>query len=393
LTVVAHRGASSAAPENTLISDETARRAGADWIENDVQPSKDGVPHIVHDDTVDRTTNGTGRVRDLTAAQLAALDAGSWFSPLHAGARAPTLRAQLDDLRTRGGNLLLEIKGKHTRDEVARIVRDVRDTGMSGRVFVQSFEVEALEYTRELAPDLPLGLLRGDLDADPVAVAAKLGLKAYNPSAAGLAKRPGAVADLHKAGVAVMVWTVDDASTWKLLEAGGADAIITNRPAELAGWNAAWRQTGTPVLPAAPTVKVLAPAPGARVERAANPVPALDTTAADTVGLTLDGKAFPVGTPIDSTSLALGTHTLRAEAKGPGGTTVVDSTFTLTASRAGLAYLILTSNADRNAVATLTTMVAHDQYEALARWADNQAGRTIPADRAHLIAGDARALP
>lgn len=102
LTVLAHRGASSAAPENTLLSDEVARRAGADWIENDVQPSKDGVPHVLHDDTVDRTTNGTGRVRDLTAAQLGALDAGAWFAPATAGARVPTLAAQLDDLRTRG---------------------------------------------------------------------------------------------------------------------------------------------------------------------------------------------------------------------------------------------------------------------------------------------------
>lgn len=392
LTVIAHRGASSAAPENTLISDETARRAGADWIENDVQPSKDGIPHILHDDTVDRTTDGKGRIRDLTAAQLAALDAGSWFSPLHTGARVPTLRAQLEDLRTRGGNLLLEIKGKHGKDEVSRIVKDVRDTGMSGRVFVQSFEVDALVFTHELAPDLPLGLLRGDLDADPVALAKQLDLKAYNPSAAGLAKRPGVVADLHRAGVAVMVWTVDDATGWKTLEAGGADAIITNRPAELAGWNAAWRQTGTPEPPAAPTVEVLAPAAGAKVERASNPVPSLRTTGADTVRLTLDGREFAAGTPIDSGTLPLGAHTLRAEAKGPGGTTVAESTFTVTASRTGLAHLILTSAADRNAIATLTTMLAHDQYEALARWADNQAGRTIPAPRAELIASDARAL-
>ncbi|MFI6977138.1 glycerophosphodiester phosphodiesterase [Embleya sp. NPDC050154] len=392
LTVIAHRGASSAAPENTLISDETARRAGADWIENDVQPSKDGIPHILHDDTVDRTTDGKGRIRDLTAAQLAALDAGSWFSPLHTGARVPTLRAQLEDLRTRGGNLLLEIKGKHSKDEVSRIVEDIRDTGMSGRVFVQSFEVDALTLTHELAPDLPLGLLRGNLDADPVALAKQLDLKAYNPSAAGLAKRPGVVADLHRAGVAVMVWTVDDATGWKTLEAGGADAIITNRPAELAGWNAAWRQTGTPEPPAAPTVEVLAPAAGAQVERASNPVPSLRTTGAETVRLTLDGREFAAGTPIDSGTLPLGAHTLRAEAKGPGGTTVAESTFTVTASRAGLAHLILTSTADRNAIATLTTMLAHDQYQALARWADNQAGRTIPAPRAGLIASDARAL-
>ncbi|MFF2658211.1 glycerophosphodiester phosphodiesterase [Kitasatospora sp. NPDC058032] len=236
LTVFAHRGASSAAPENTLLSDEVARRAGADWIENDVQPSRDGVPYVLHDDTVNRTTNGSGRIRDLTAAQLDGLDAGSWFAPTTVGARVPSLAAQLDDLRTRGGSLLLEIKGPHTRDEVARIVKDIRDHGMTGRVLVQSFEVDALRYTRELAPDLPLALLRGDLDADPVAVARDLGLSAYNPADAALAARPGVIAALHAAGVAVNVWTVDSAARWKALDAAGVDGIITNRPAELAGW-------------------------------------------------------------------------------------------------------------------------------------------------------------
>ncbi|SDT82302.1 glycerophosphoryl diester phosphodiesterase [Streptomyces sp. TLI_053] len=239
LTVFAHRGASSAAPENTLLSDEVARRAGADWIENDVQPSRDGVPHVMHDDTVDRTTNGTGRVRDLTAAQLAALDAGARFAPAAAGARVPTLAAQLDDLRTRGGSLLLEIKGPHTRDEVARIVQDVRDRGMAGRVLVQSFETDALRYTRELAPELPLGLLRASLDADPVAVARDLGLSVYNPADAALAGRPEVVAALHAAGVAVNAWTVDAPARWKALDALGVDGIITDRPAELAGWLAA----------------------------------------------------------------------------------------------------------------------------------------------------------
>ncbi|MEV6978388.1 glycerophosphodiester phosphodiesterase family protein [Kitasatospora sp. NPDC093806] len=236
LTVFAHRGASSAAPENTLLSDEVARRAGAEWIENDVQPSRDGVPYVLHDDTVNRTTNGQGRIRDLTAAQLDALDAGAWFGPASAGARVPSLAAQLDDLRTRGGSLLLEIKGPHTRDEVARIVKDVRDHGMTGRVFVQSFEVDALRYTRELAPDLPLGLLRGSLDTDPVAVARDLGLSAYNPSDAALSTRPEVVGALHAAGVAVNVWTVDTADRWKALDAAGVDGVITNRPAELAGW-------------------------------------------------------------------------------------------------------------------------------------------------------------
>ncbi|MFD4656282.1 glycerophosphodiester phosphodiesterase [Kitasatospora sp. NPDC058444] len=239
-TVYAHRGASSAAPENTLVSDEVARRGGAEWIENDVQPSKDGVPYVLHDDTVDRTTDGKGRIRDLTAAQLDALDAGSWFAPAYAGTRIPTLAAQLEDLRTRGGNLLLEIKGPHSREEAARIVQEVREHKMADRVLVQSFEVDALRHTRELAPELPLGLLRGDLDADPVATARELGLAAYNPSDDALSARPGVIEELHAAGVAVNVWTVDRPARWKALTTAGVDGIITNRPAELAGWNAAW---------------------------------------------------------------------------------------------------------------------------------------------------------
>ncbi|MFC8762069.1 glycerophosphodiester phosphodiesterase [Streptomyces sp. NPDC057193] len=238
LTVIAHRGASSAAPENTLVSDEVARRGGAVWIENDVQPSKDGVPYILHDTTVDRTTDGTGPVRSLTSAQLDALDAGSWFAPAYAGTRVPTLAAQLADLRARGGKLLLEIKGRHSRAEVARIVQDVRDQGMTDRVFVQSFDIASLKHTRELAPELPVGLLRGTLDADPVALAEELDLDAYNVSDAALATRPGLVDELHAAGVAVHVWTVDKADRWKALDDLGVDGIITNRPTELGGWSA-----------------------------------------------------------------------------------------------------------------------------------------------------------
>lgn len=242
MTVIAHRGASSAAPENTLVSDEVARRGGARWIENDVQPSRDGVPYVLHDATVDRTTDGTGPIRGLTARELDRLDAGSWFAPAFTGVRVPTLAAQLADLRLRGGNMVLEIKGPHSRDQVARIVKEVRDQGMAGRVLVQSFDPEALRHTRALAPELPLALLRDTLDPDPVAVAAELGLSSYNPAFGQLAAHPGTVTKLHAAGVAVMAWTVDTADRWKTLDSLGTDAVITNRPAELAGWNAAWAQ-------------------------------------------------------------------------------------------------------------------------------------------------------
>jgi glycerophosphoryl diester phosphodiesterase len=241
LTVIAHRGASAVAPENTLVSQDMALAAGADWIENDVQPSKDGVPFILHDSTVDRTTNGTGTIRSLTAAQLKKLDAGSWFGPQYTGERLPTLAEQLADLRTRGGKLLLEIKGAHTRAEVATIIGVIRAEQMTSRVFVQSFEVDALKYTFELAPELPLGLLRTTLDADPAAISAQLHLAAYNPAINALLAKPATISALHAANVALMAWTPDSASQWQQLATTGVDGAITNRTAELVSWNAALR--------------------------------------------------------------------------------------------------------------------------------------------------------
>ncbi|WP_432044189.1 glycerophosphodiester phosphodiesterase [Streptomyces cadmiisoli] len=391
LTVIAHRGASSAAPENTLVSQEIARRGGADFIENDVQPSKDGVPYILHDTTVDRTTDGAGPIRSLTSAQLDGLDAGSWFAPHYKEARVPTLAAQLDDLRTRGGDLLLEIKGSHTKAEVATIVDTIRAHGMTGRVFVQSFEVDALRYTYELAPDLPLGLLRSNLDADPVALAKELHLAAYNPQDSAISKNPSVIADLHKAGVAVMVWTVDSADRWKSLESAGVDAIITNRPTELIGWNNAYRQSQS-IPPAKPKVAITSPAADAVLDRAQSPLPTVQSDDADSVTLTLDGKPVPAGTPMDLTTLSTGPHTLRAVATGAGGTAEDTRTFTLKATPTGLAHLIFTSGAKEASISSMTAMLGLKQYSLLATWAKVQSGKSLDADRAALIAGDARAL-
>lgn len=238
---VAHRGASASAPENTLAAQELARRAGADLIETDGQISKDGVPYVMHDDTVDRTTDGTGDLTSLTSAQLDELDAGSWFSSAYAGEHVPTLRAQGADLRARGGRMLLEIKRAASKDQVARMFDALRAAGILSpdRVFVQSFSKQHLRWARELAPALPRGYLTSTLDADPVAVARELGLTAYNPKASALTARPSVVGDLHRSGVATMVWTVDDPAQWKSLDSLGVDGVITNRPAELIAWQEA----------------------------------------------------------------------------------------------------------------------------------------------------------
>lgn len=376
LRVWAHRGGSSAAPENTAASDEVARRARAEWIENDVQPTKDGVPVILHDATVDRTTDGTGAVRSLTAAQVAALDAGSWFAPAYKGQRVPTLAAQLDGLKTRGGNLLLEVKGAHTKDSVARIVTEIRSRGMGSRVFVQSFEPQHLRWVRELAPELPLGLLRSTLDPDPVAIAKDLDLSAYNPSDAALATRPAAIAELHAAGVAVNVWTVDDAARWDALEKAGVDGIITNRPAELAGWNSAFLQRAKP--------RVLSPTAGAKIDRAQTLT--IAATAADSI--TLDGQPVANGAVVDASTLAAGAHEIRLLT----GDTPVVSQFEIVATPTGLAHLVLTSGASQHAVSTMTTLLGRRQYGVLAAYAATPGAAGLSAVRRQQIVTEARLL-
>ncbi|MEU9700690.1 glycerophosphodiester phosphodiesterase family protein [Streptomyces sp. NPDC047981] len=236
MTVVAHRGASAVAPENTLVAQEVGRRSGAVFIENDVRLSRDRVPFLMHDPTVDRTTDGVGRVSELTAAQLRGLDAGSWRAPVYAGARVPTLAEQLADLRTRGGSLLLEIKQADSLEDVAAVIDVVKAEQMTGRVMVQSFDPRHLRWVRALAPEVPLGLLRDKLDADPVAVSRELGLSLYNPSGVALEARPGVVDELHAAGLGVWVWTVDTAERWDRYDGYGVDGVITNRAGELSGW-------------------------------------------------------------------------------------------------------------------------------------------------------------
>ena len=242
----AHRGYSSVSPENTLAAYAAAMRAGAEFVEIDVHTTADDVPVVMHDQTVDRTTNGTGDVATLESSYVAGLDAGSWFSPAFAGQPAPTFQQVLDLMATGPSDMLLEIKGPETREEVDRVVDMILAAGVEDRMVIQSFDENVLRYAHERAPQIPIGLLRGTLDADPVATAESLDLDYYNPSGTALATRPSVVADLHAAGVGVFVWTVDSANDWKRLAEVGVDGIITNRPGAFIGWKAAQAQVTEP---------------------------------------------------------------------------------------------------------------------------------------------------
>src|SRR5213593_2718322 len=159
--VIAHRGASSYAPENTLAAFDLAIEMGVSHIELDVHTTRDGHVVVIHDDTADRTTNGSGPVTSHSLAELTALDAGAWFDRRFVGQRIPTLSAVLERYKGRA-HIHTEIKG-HSADLSRATVDLVRRHGMVEQVTITSFQKIRLEETRAHAPELPTGWLVADV--------------------------------------------------------------------------------------------------------------------------------------------------------------------------------------------------------------------------------------
>jgi glycerophosphoryl diester phosphodiesterase len=235
---VAHRGYSAVAPENTLPALTAAVLAGATHVEFDVRTTADGVPVVIHDRTVDRTTTGSGYVWDLPYAEVAALDAGSWLSPAYVGLRVPPLADTLDLLAGAGPELLLEIKRPATLAEVKSIVELVAERDLLPRTIVQSFDPDVLRLVREVAPDVRRGLLRLRYDEEVVPLARELGVVCCNPALVDILTDPDTTAALIDSGIEVMPWTANDITQWPSLLAAGAAGLITDRVAELTGWSA-----------------------------------------------------------------------------------------------------------------------------------------------------------
>ncbi|MGP4000663.1 glycerophosphodiester phosphodiesterase family protein [Streptomyces sp. 8N706] len=226
---IGHRGAPEIAPENTIASLEAAADRGADWVETDVQLTKDGQPVIMHDATVDRTTDGTGRVDELTAEEISRLT-------VKGGGRVPTLEQALSSLKGRSARLLLEIKGPQPSAEVNHVLRLVSEAGMTERTVLQSFDENVVRDAAASPHRTKVALLRSTLDSDPVATARKFSLSAYAVKFNGLSARPAAVDQLKAAGVEVFVWTVDTESQWQTATSWGVAGVITDRPDQFLHW-------------------------------------------------------------------------------------------------------------------------------------------------------------
>jgi glycerophosphoryl diester phosphodiesterase len=230
----AHRGNSCEAPENTLAAFRAAAAAGVDGVEFDVQMSRDGVPVVIHDESLERTTDGKGRVGEQSAADLARLDAGRWFGPAFAGEPLPTLDQVLEIFR--GTPLRVNVELKTGRVPypglVERVIRAVERLDLRQQVLCSSFNHYSLKEARERAPWLECAALIYENLIDPWEYVRRHGFQALHPHHALVDE--SFMAACAGAGIPVRVWTVDDPARAARLKALGVAAIITNRPRELA---------------------------------------------------------------------------------------------------------------------------------------------------------------
>jgi len=235
--IIAHRGNSWLAPQNTIAAFDAARRAEADAIELDIQVLADGDAAVIHNDTVDATTNGSGAVRDFTAEELGELDAGSWFSAAFAGERVPLLSDVLTFLDAAPTpSVLLEVKGVWEREPLGRALASIEEAGLADRFIVQSFEPETVALAGELAPGFRREWLLENWREDAAEVAYDLHVQGVNPDGRILLEHPDFVDEMHGAGLSVAVWTLNEPHQWAAARRIGVDAIITDRPSMLRGW-------------------------------------------------------------------------------------------------------------------------------------------------------------
>lgn len=229
--VWAHRGASAYAPENTIPAFQMAMEMGADGLELDVHESSDGKLMVIHDERIDRTSNGTGRVVDMTCQQLKKLDFSNGM-PGYKDVRIPTLREVYGLIKDSRMTVNVEIKC----DVVIypgiwdKVISLEREMGMQGRIIYSSFNHYVLQKVRELDPDAEIGLLYANAMVDPWVYAKYLNANAIHPNYRAALLCPGLMEGCAKNGVAVNPWTVNEAKDVMALAAKGANAVITNCP-------------------------------------------------------------------------------------------------------------------------------------------------------------------
>lgn len=231
---VAHRGATAYSPENTIAAFDLAVDMKADYIEIDVQRSKDGELVLIHDTTVDRTTDGTGKVGDLTLEQLRSLDAGSWKGEQFAGEPIPTFEEILDHYHGKIG-ILIELKapelypGIEEQVAAALIERNLHKP-QNEKIIIQSFNFESIKKMDQLLPKVPIGVLTSNRADTTLEALQEFSTYAdwFNPSYGIVTEE--LVNQVHSLGMQIGSWTVRSQEAADFLFEMGVDAIISDYP-------------------------------------------------------------------------------------------------------------------------------------------------------------------
>lgn len=226
---IGHRGALGHAPENTMASLEKGVQLGCDLVEVDIHMSRDGELVVMHDPNVARTTNGRGRLKDMTLAEIKELDAGGWFSPDFRGERVPTLDEVLAWAKNRI-DLVIEIKGDPLPAPgiEEKLVGKLHAFDMVDHVDVISFHHTSVRRVKELDSDITTGILIVGGLVDPVAAARAALADSVRPNKEHLT--PEAVRQLHDAGLMCHAWVVNDEATLEYLVKMGIDSFGVDFP-------------------------------------------------------------------------------------------------------------------------------------------------------------------
>jgi glycerophosphoryl diester phosphodiesterase len=232
--IIAHRGNSSVAPENTLPAFQSAMDVKADLVELDYWHSADGVPVVLHDEILDRTTNAEdlfGKAKSLVGefplTELRRLDVGAWFDDPFAGTKLPTLVECLDLIQT-SSVTLIERKG----GDPATLVKLLEEKQLIDKVVVQAFDWQFVAECRRLSPKLALGALCGKTaNPEQIQAAAATGADVivWDHKKIGRAE----IAQIHQLGKKAWAYTIDDPQKARQLLAAGLEGVITNVPAEM----------------------------------------------------------------------------------------------------------------------------------------------------------------
>jgi glycerophosphoryl diester phosphodiesterase len=231
MLLIAHRGASGHAPENTLAAFRKAVALGASFIETDLQLTRDSRLVAMHDATVNRTTNGQGAVHDLTLADLRKLDAGSWFGSEFAGERIPTLEEILEFAKKNDVVFYLELKPGGSWGGEHALVGALRESGEIARTVVISFDAVILAAARQIEPTLMTGLLYEGQMEDPLDKAVEIGARQL--AVRGDLVSPWLLGEARRRDLQVVCWTVNQPAHMRLLIAAGVDGIMSDYPDRL----------------------------------------------------------------------------------------------------------------------------------------------------------------